>query len=74
MVKVISLSDAAYGKLKSIKRNKSFSEVIVDLVDYKKKNLLDFVGIWKADSSYWEKFKQDVRKSRDEAKLRKVDI
>ena len=73
MVKVVSLSNEAYRKLKAIKGDRSFSEIVVEIVDNrkeKKKSIMDFVGIWKEDSDYWENFKKEIRKSRDKAKLR----
>lgn len=77
MVKVISLSNEAYGKLKMIKGNKSFSEVVVELVDEKKikrkGSLVELAGIWKGDD-YWEDFKKEIRKDRDKMKLREVKL
>ena len=76
MVKVISLSDEAYRKLKAIKGNRSFSEMVIDIINDKdggkKKSILDLAGAWSDDSEYWENFKKDVRKSRDVAKMREV--
>jgi predicted CopG family antitoxin len=37
MVKVISLSDEAYKRLKALKHGKSFSEVVIELTINKKK-------------------------------------
>lgn len=78
MVKVISLSEEAYGKLKSIKGDKSFSEVIVEVVDKNKKgtgkDLMKFFGIWKDDSDYWKEFNKEIRKSRNSARLREVKL
>lgn len=76
MVKVISLSDDAYRKLRALKRGKSFSEVVVELIGKrrtKKKNLLDFYGVWKEDSDYWEKMKKQIYEDRKKAKLRKYN-
>ncbi|MBS3075292.1 antitoxin VapB family protein [Candidatus Pacearchaeota archaeon] len=74
MVKVISLSNEAYEKLKAIKNGKSFSEVVVELVDCRKnkKNLSDFFGIWKEDSDEWGKIKKEIYEDRKKAKLREV--
>ncbi|MEK6833581.1 MAG: antitoxin VapB family protein [Nanoarchaeota archaeon] len=73
MVKVISLSDEAYGKLKMIKRNMSFSEVIVDLVERKKKrNLIDFVGVWSKEEG--AKIKKSVIENRKKQKMRSVEF
>lgn len=73
MVKVISLSNEAYKKLKAIKRGRSFSEVVIEIVGgrSKKENILELAGAWKDDSEYWGNFKKEIRKSRDKAKLRK---
>ena len=75
MVKVISLSDEAYRKLKALKMTKSFSELVLELAKarvQKKKSLADFYGVWKDDSEYWENFKKEIRKSRNKARLRMV--
>jgi predicted CopG family antitoxin len=74
MVKVISLSNEAYGKLKAIKNGKSFSEVVIDLIDCTKKNknnLIKFAGIFKDDTG-WEKIMGDIEKDRKNFKLRGV--
>jgi predicted CopG family antitoxin len=75
MVKVISLSEEAYRKLKALKSGRSFSETIVDIVDArrkKKKSISNFIGIWSGDDEYWKNFKKEVRKSRNKAKMREV--
>ncbi len=72
MVKVISLSDEAYKRLKSIKGDRSFSETVVEIIDKrKKKNIMKFVGIWKNDK-YWENYKKEIRRTRDRARMREV--
>lgn len=76
MVKVISLSNEVYEKLRYLKYGKSFSEAIKELIENKKKgknSVMDFVGIWKNDE-YWENFKKDVGKTRKKAKLRVVKL
>jgi len=71
MVKVISLSNDAYGRLKAIKRDKSFSEVIVELVEKKqKKNIMDFFGIWVDNAKEWENIKKEIYNDRKKSKLR----
>jgi|TARA_B100001971_G_C18196880_1_gene542037 predicted CopG family antitoxin len=74
MVKVISLSNEAYEKLKAIKRDKSFSEVVVELVDTdkenRKQNLMKFAGVFAKDADKWEKIKQDIYRDRENFKLR----
>lgn len=75
MVRVISLSNEAYEKLKSLKGRKSFSELIVDLLNRKvqKKNIMEFAGIWK-DDKYWENFNKEVKKTRKNSKLKEVRL
>ncbi|MFA5855829.1 MAG: antitoxin VapB family protein [Candidatus Pacearchaeota archaeon] len=76
MVKVISLSNDAYEKLKAIKNGKSFSEVVVELVESKNKNKKDrkkFAGIFKDDDE-WEKIMEDIDMDRNNFKLREVKI
>ncbi len=75
MVKVISLSNEAYGRLKALKGEKSFSEVVVELVEEnktKKKNIMDFFGIWSEDADEWEAIKRRIYEDRKKAKLREV--
>ena len=76
MVKVISLSNEAYEKLKLLKGTKSFSDVVIEYYPSikPKKKIIDFFGVWKEDSEYWKKFKKDIRKSRDNAKIRGATI
>ncbi len=76
MVKVISLSNEAYEKLKALKGNeKSFSDVVIEIVANKPKgDMMKFFGIWKDDSVYWERFEKEIRKSRDSARLREVKL
>ncbi|MBI4210301.1 MAG: antitoxin VapB family protein [Candidatus Diapherotrites archaeon] len=57
MVKVISLSDEAYTKLKSEKLGGSFSDAVIRLADKKpRKSIMDLAGAWKdvSDSEYKE--------------------
>jgi len=71
MVKVISLSDNAYNKLKLLKRNRSFSEIVVELVECnKKRSIMDFAGAFSNNSKEWEKIEQKIYHDRKEAKLR----
>lgn len=75
MVKVISLSNEAYEKLKKMKEDKSFSESIIELIENKKnekKNIMEFCGIWADDDKYWKNFKKEIRKNRNKMKLREV--
>lgn len=76
MVKVISLSDEAYRRLKARKGDKSFSEVVLELDESgkKKKSILDFYGIWKDDADEWEKIKKKIYEDRKKFKLREVKL
>lgn len=70
MVKVISLSEKAYESLKSRKTaDKSFSDVVIELVDKKKKPLSDLFGILKDDKESIKIF-EDVIRYRASIKLR----
>ena len=74
MVKVISLSNEAYEKLKSIKDEKSFSEIVIELFECKKKNkknIMKFAGIFKDDKE-WGKIMGDVENDRKNFKFREV--
>lgn len=72
MVKVISLSDAAYEKLKNRKTaDKSFSDVVIELIEKKKKPLSDLFGILKDDKESIKIF-ENVIKERKRIKLRPV--
>ncbi len=74
MVKVISLSNDAYEKLKAIKNGKSFSEVVVELVDSRKKkrDIMKFAGIFAKDKDEWEEIKNKIYEDRKKAKMREV--
>jgi len=74
MVKVISLSNEAYEKLKSLKGNKSFSEVVVEIVEdrkTKKRSIMDFAGIWKDDNE-WDAISKKIYEDRKKFKLREI--
>lgn len=73
MVKVISLSNEAYEKLKSKKTsNKSFSDVVIELVeDRKKGSILDLFGILKEDDDFIKHVEEAI-KDRKNIKLRDV--
>ena len=76
MYKTISLSDEAYRRLMTIKGEKTFSEVIIELmgVEKKKRNIMEFVGIWKDDSEYWDNFEKEVYADRKRVKLRDINL
>ena len=73
MVKVISLSDAAYEKLKERKAaGKSFSDVVISLVDKKpKKSIMDLFGALKNDKESIRAFEESY-KARKNLKLRHI--
>lgn len=76
MVKVISLSEAAYKELKGKKRNKeSFSDVVIRLIESektKKPYILDFFGKWSGDKKELDKVEKMVYEDRKKAKTREV--
>lgn len=77
MVKMVSFSNEVYANLKAVKGSRSFSEVVAELLEKKrkqKKSIKKFIGIWKDDSEYWENFKKEIRKSRNSAKMREVNL
>lgn len=63
MVKVISLSNEAYGKLKSRKTvDKSFSDVVLELIDNKaKRSIMDLFGVLKDDKDSIKAFEESCR-------------
>ena len=69
MVKVISLSNEANKKLKSIKGNRSFSEVVIEITGKKKRNIMEFFGVWKENSDEWEEIKKKIYEDRKKFKL-----
>ncbi len=71
MVKVISLSDDAYNKLKMQKKEgESFSDVVNRFVETERgKSFLDLAGVWKGDKEIDKIFKR-VIEDRKEAKFR----
>lgn len=74
MTKVISLSEAAYGTLKKLKRpNESFSDVVLRMAGQGgKMSILDFAGAWKGDDI--EAVFSQVIKDRERAASRKIEI
>ena len=75
MVKVISLSNEAYEKLKSIKRDRSFSEIVVELIEKKKKkNIMDFFGIWANRKEEIKEMKKMIESDRRKFKLREIKL
>ncbi len=76
MVKVISLSEEAYTRLKSIKGDRSFSETVLETLDntLKRKNIMDFVGIFEKTSSEWEEISKKLDKDRKNFRLREAKL
>ncbi len=71
MVKVISLSNEAYGKLKAIKGDRSFSEVVVQITETKKKkNLMNFAGAFADNAEEWKAIEKKIYEDRRNFKLR----
>ena len=64
MVKVISISDDAYNELRKIDEEKSFSEIVIEIVrEKKKKTLRELAGSWsKEDAERIKKELYDERK------------
>lgn len=77
MVKVISLSNEAYKRLKELKRDESFSEIVIELIEEKrnkKKNIMEFAGAFADNAEEWESIKKILEKDRKKAKLREVNF
>ncbi len=77
MVKVISLSEEAYRKLKVLKGMKSFSEAVVELIEKKankNENMAEFVGIWKDDANEWKAIEKKIYNDRKKAKMKEVNL
>ncbi len=73
MVKVISLSNDAYEKLKVLKKGKSFSETVIELsMGKKRKNIMDFAGAFSDNANEWDAIKKKIYEDRKKAKLREV--
>jgi len=72
MAKVISLSEKAYERLKSMKKpGESFSDVVVRVSEKEsKKSLLEFAGTWKGDDI--DEVFAVVLKEREQAKSREI--
>jgi predicted CopG family antitoxin len=75
MVNVISLSNKAYGILKSLKNGReSFSDVVLKLVSKEKRtSLIEFAGIWK-NMPEMDKIFEEILNERHKIKDRKVEL
>lgn len=76
MTKVISLSNEAYEKIKSVKQQgESFSDVVLKLVKkVKKKPLSDFLGKWAGPETEIEDIKKILEEGRKKFKTREVNL
>ncbi len=75
MVRVISLSDEAYGRLKAEKDERSFSETVLDLLDKKpRRDIMDLAGVLKDRKDEWEKIKKTIYEDRKRFKIREVSL
>ena len=74
MVKVISLSEEAYRKLKALKSERSFSEVVIELAEKKanKSGIMKFAGAFRNNADEWEEIKRKIYEDRKKFKLREV--
>lgn len=75
MVKVISLSDEAYGRLKALKGERSFSEIVIEFTAGKKKrNILDFFGAFADNKNKWAEISKKIYEDRKKIKTREVNF
>lgn len=63
MTKVISISDDAYENLRKLKKEQSFSEIIIELsMEKGRDNLMKFAGVLANEEA--EKIKKEIYKER----------
>ncbi len=76
MVKVISLSEEAYSRLKTAKGERSFSTAVIGLLERKenKKSMMDMAGALEDDADEWGKIKNMIYEDRKKFKLRDVSL
>ena len=74
MTKVISLSNEAYERIRSIKKpSESFSDVVLKLTNKnKKKSLMDFFGKWPGSEEEIENIQKIIDEGRKNFKTREV--
>ena len=73
MVKVISLSNESYDRLKALKGLNSFSKAIIELIDRtekKKKDIMKFAGIFEKSADEWKLIEKELYAERKRAKLK----
>lgn len=69
MTKIISLTNEVYAKLKRVKKNRSFSQEIDELIEKNNekgsvKNLRKFMGVWsRAEAAAFQKAIAESRKN-----------
>ncbi len=75
MVKVISLSEEAYKRLKRLKNKRSFSELVIFLtMDKKNRDILSFFGKWPGSKEELDKIEETLRIDRKKIKLREAEF
>lgn len=62
--KTITIREEAYERLKAIKGDRSFSEVIIDVTEDRKPDLMESFGAWEGEKG--EKAKERIEKFRKE--------
>lgn len=70
--KTITIKEEAYERLKRLKKNRSFSEVIIDITEDREVNLMDSFGALSEEEAdearaKLEKFKEEFNQDADEA-------
>lgn len=69
--KTISLNEKAYKKLKKYKKEKeNYSDLIIRLCESQEQKeeedfLLKYIGAFKDNAEYWEKFEEAIQKERN---------
>ncbi len=75
MSKSIALSDDVYNTLKSLKGDKFFSQVVIELIDARKKkkrSIMDFAGAFKGNADEWKEIEKKIYEDRKKVKMREV--
>ena len=71
MVKMVSLSNKAYSELKDFKNvDESFSDVILRLLKYKRKDIRQFAGILKDNKNELDLIEEHIMEDRKNNKVR----
>ena len=75
MVRVISLSEEAYSKLKSAKGERSFSETVISLLEAKpKKDIMEFAGKWPGGEAEIMRIGKILEEDRKKFRFREVEF